>query len=141
MDLPLASFGGRAAFAGRIVTIRCFEDNSLLKAQAGETGDGRIMVVDGGGSTRKALLGDMIGANAVKNGWAGIIIRGAVRDVDELAKLDLGVKALSPIPVKTDKRGLGEINVTLHFGGVTFRPDDWVAADNNGVIRSADALL
>ncbi|MEL7535825.1 MAG: ribonuclease E activity regulator RraA [Pseudomonadota bacterium] len=136
LDLALASFGGLSAFAGEIVTIKCFEDNSLVKAQAGEPGNGRIMVVDGGGSTRRALLGDQIAANAVKNGWRGLIIWGAVRDVDALAELALGVKALQPVPVKTDKRGLGDLNVPVTFGGVRFEPGDWVAADANGVIRS-----
>ncbi|MEO1035837.1 MAG: ribonuclease E activity regulator RraA [Pseudomonadota bacterium] len=136
LDLALANFGGLSAFAGEIVTIKCFEDNSLVKAQAGEPGNGRIMVVDGGGSTRRALLGDQIAANAVKNGWRGLIIWGAVRDVDALAELALGVKALQPVPVKTDKRGLGDLNVPVTFGGVRFEPGDWVAADANGVIRS-----
>ena len=140
LDTPLADFGGQRAFAGTIVTIRCFEDNSLVKAQAGEPGNGRIMVVDGGGMTRRALLGDMIAANAVRNGWAGLVIWGAVRDVDALATLNLGVKALAPVPVKTEKRGLGDLNVPVTFGGVTFAPGNWVAADRNGVICAAAPL-
>ncbi|MEM1262105.1 MAG: ribonuclease E activity regulator RraA [Pseudomonadota bacterium] len=136
LDTPLRTFGGWRAFAGKIITIRCFEDNSLVKAQAAEPGEQRIMIVDGGGITRQALLGDMIAANAVKNGWVGLVIWGAIRDVDALAKLELGVQALAPSPRKTDKRGLGELNIPIRFGGVTFNPGDWVAADTNGVIRS-----
>lgn len=141
LDTPLMSFGGRTSFAGRIITIRCFEDNSLVKASANEPGDGRLMVVDGGGMTRRALLGDMIAAKAVANGWAGLIIWGAVRDVDALGELDLGVQALAAVPRKTEKRGLGDLNVPVSFGGIRFAPGDWVAADRNGVIRSPDALL
>ncbi|MEM7276585.1 MAG: ribonuclease E activity regulator RraA [Pseudomonadota bacterium] len=136
----LRNFGGRTTFAGPIFTIKCHEDNSLVKSQAATPGDGRIMVVDGGGSTRRALLGDMIAANARDNGWAGLIIWGAVRDVDVLATLDLGVQALNPIPVKTEKRGLGDLNVPVEFGGVRFSPGDWVYADANGVLCAAREL-
>jgi len=98
------------------------------------------MVVDGGGSLRRALLGDMIAENAVKNGWEGLIIYGCVRDVDALITLDLGVQALASIPLKTDKRGIGDFNVDLTFGGVTFIPGEYVYADNNGVVVSSESL-
>jgi regulator of ribonuclease activity A len=136
-----ANFGGRAAFGGEIVTIKCHEDNSLVKENAGKPGAGKVMVVDGGGSLRRALLGDMIAEQAVKNGWEGLIIYGCVRDVDALAELDLGVQAIAAIPLKTDKRGIGDLNVPVSFGGVTFNPGEFVYADNNGVIVSAQALL
>lgn len=135
------NFGGRDAFGGEIVTIKCHEDNSLVKEQASKPGNGRVMVVDGGGSLRRALLGDMIAAEAVKNGWAGLIIYGCVRDVDALAELELGVQALAAIPLKTEKRGIGDLDVPVSFGGVTFVPGEYVYADNNGVIVSAKALL
>ncbi|MEM8983678.1 MAG: ribonuclease E activity regulator RraA [Pseudomonadota bacterium] len=141
LDTQLRTFGGRAAFAGNIITIRCFEDNSLVKAQAAEPGAQRVMVVDGGGLTRRALLGDMIAAKAVDNGWAGLVIWGAVRDVEALGTLPLGVQALAATPRKTEKRGLGDLNVPIHIGGVTFKPGDWVAADTNGVIRADSVLL
>ena len=134
VDPLLKNFGGTSAFAGQIVTIKCFEDNSLVKSQAATPGNGRVMVVDGGGSTRRALLGDMIAANAVENNWAGIVIWGSVRDVDALSKMKLGIQALGAIPVKTEKRGLGDLGVPVSFGGVTFRPGDWIYADNNGVV-------
>lgn len=140
VDPIFLSYGGRRQFFGQAVTIKCYEDNSLVKEQAARPGNGKVMVVDGGGSKRRALLGDMIAANAVHNGWAGLILFGAVRDVDALADLDLGVHALSAIPVKTEKRGIGDLNVPVRFGGVLFRPGDWVYADANGIIRSNESL-
>ena len=140
VDPIFQSFGGRRHFYGQIVTIKCHEDNSLVKEQAACAGRDRVMVVDGGGSKRRALLGDMVAANAVKNGWAGLIIFGAVRDVDALAELDLGVRALSAIPLKTEKRRIGELNIPVRFAGVLFEPDDWVYADANGILRSANQL-
>ena len=140
LEPMLGNFGGLTSFHGEVVTIKCFEDNSLVKEQAATPGKGKIMVVDGGGSKRRALLGDMIAARAQENGWAGFVIYGSIRDVDIIAELKLGVKALGAIPVRTEKRGIGELNIPVTFGGVTFRPGDWIYADNNGVIVSDTAL-
>lgn len=140
LEPMMANFGGRESFGGEIVTIKCHEDNSLVKENAGKPGHGKVMVVDGGGSLRRALLGDMIAENAVRNGWEGLIIYGCVRDVDALVTLDLGVQALASIPLKTDKRGIGDLNVELTFGGVTFIPGEYVYADNNGVVVSSKSL-
>ncbi|MFT7300325.1 MAG: regulator of ribonuclease activity A [Porticoccus sp.] len=140
LEPMMGNFGGRESFGGEIVTIKCHEDNSLVKENAGNPGQGKVMIVDGGGSLRRALLGDIIAENAVKNGWEGIIIYGCVRDVDTLASLDLGVQALASIPLKTDKRGIGDLNVPVTFGGVTFNSGDYVYADNNGVIVSTQPL-
>ena len=134
------NYGGRTSFGGEIVTIKCFEDNSLVKEQAGLDGRGKVMLVDGGGSLRKALLGDMIAENAVKHGWEGIIIYGCIRDVDAIAELDLGVQALNSIPLKTEKRGLGDLNVPVKFASVDIEPGQFVYADNNGIIISSVAL-
>lgn len=134
------NFGGRSSFGGEVVTIRCFEDNSLVKDNAGKPGHGKVMVVDGGGSVRKALLGDLIAETAQKNGWEGLIIFGAVRDVDAIAALDLGVKALASIPLKTERKGAGELNVPVTFAGVTFSPGEYVYADNTGIIVSSEPL-
>ncbi len=134
------NFGGRVSFGGEIVTIKCHEDNSLVKENAAKPGAGKVMVVDGGGSERRALLGDMIAENAVKNGWEGIVIYGCIRDVDAIAELNLGVQALNVIPLKTDKRGIGDLNVAVTFGGVTFNPGEFVYADNNGVVVSSESL-
>ena len=135
-----ANFGGRDAFGGQIVTVKCHEDNSVVKAQVDQPGAGKVMVVDGGGSLRRALLGDMLAAKAAKNGWAGIIIYGCVRDVDVLAETDLGIQALASHPMKTDKRDIGDLNVEVTFGGVTFKPGEYVYADNNGIIVSPTKL-
>lgn len=137
----LRNFGGRTAFGGEVVTVKCFEDNSLVKEQMALPGQGKVLVVDGGGSLRKALLGDMIAASAAKNGWEGLIIYGCVRDVDAIAQLPLGVQALQAIPLKTEKRGIGDLNVPVTFGGVTFNPGEFVYADNNGVIVAAQRLI
>ncbi len=140
LEPMMVNFGGRESFGGEIVTIKCHEDNSLVKENAGEPGHGKVMVVDGGGSLRRALLGDMIAENAVKNGWEGFIIYGCVRDVDALVSLDLGVQALASIPLKTDKRGIGDLNVDVTFGGITFIAGEYVYADNNGVVVSSKSL-
>lgn len=134
------NFGGRSSFGGVVVTISCFEDNSFVKDNAGRPGHGKVMVVDGGGSVRKALLGDLIAETAQKNGWEGLIIYGAVRDVDAIAALDLGVKALASIPLKTERKGAGELNVPVTFAGVIFSPGEYVYADNTGIIVSSEPL-
>ena len=135
-----SNFGGHDSFGGQIVTVKCHEDNSIVKEQVDQDGTGKVMVVDGGGSLRRALLGDMLAEKAAKNGWEGIIVYGCVRDVDVLAQTALGIQALASHPMKTDKRGIGDLNVVVTFGGVTFRPGEYVYADNNGIIVSPTAL-
>lgn len=135
-----SSFGGRIAFGGEIVTVKCFEDNSLVKEELAKPGVGKVLVVDGGASMRRALMGDMIAEGAVKNGWEGVVIYGCIRDVDVIMEMDLGVQAINTIPMKTDKRGEGQLNIPVTFGGVTFKPGAYVYADNNGVIISPQAL-
>lgn len=135
-----ANLGGRETFGGEIVTIKAFEDNSLVREQVAQPGEGKVLVVDGGGSMRRAMLGDMLAEKAEKNGWEGIIIYGCIRDVNAIGQLDLGVQALGTHPMKTDKRGLGDLNVPVTFGGVTFTPGEYVYADNNGVLVSAQKL-
>lgn len=138
---PLFSnYGGRESFGGEIVTIKCFEDNSLVKENVDKPGKGKVMVVDGGGSTRNALLGDMLAEKAAKNGWEGIIVYGCIRDVDVIMQTDLGVQALGTHPRKTDKKGIGEMNVAVKFAGVTIKPGMYAYADNNGIIISEKAL-
>tara|TARA_R110000764_G_scaffold106702_1_gene192532 strand:- start:3754 stop:4239 length:486 start_codon:yes stop_codon:yes gene_type:complete len=135
-----SNFGGHDSFGGEIVTVKCHEDNSIVKEQVDNDGTGKVMVVDGGGSFRRALLGDMLAEKAAKNGWEGIIVYGCVRDVDVLAQTPLGIQALASHPMKTDKRGVGDLNVVVSFAGVTFRPGEYVYADNNGIIVSPKAL-
>lgn len=133
-------FGGRLRFSGRAATIKCFENNPLVRAALEEPGEGRVLVVDGGGSRRCALLGDNIAAMGQKNGWSGIIINGCVRDTADLRTFDLGVKALAAYPLKSSKRDPGQRDVSVSFAGVTFRPGSWVYADGDGVVVS-DAEL
>lgn len=135
------NYGGQVCFGGEIVTIKCHEDNSLVKENAGKPGQGKVLVVDGGGSMRRALLGDMIAATALRNGWEGCIIYGCIRDVDAIRALELGVQALGVIPLRTEKRGIGDLDVPVTFGGVTFQPGEFVYADNNGIIVSAEPLI
>lgn len=134
------NYGGIKAFGGEIVTVKCFEDNSVVKEQVALPGEGRVMVVDGGGSRRAALLGDMLAEKAASNGWAGIIIYGCIRDVDVIGETQLGVQALATIPRKTEKRGIGDLNVPVTFHGVTFQPGHYVYADNNGIVVSNKPL-
>ena len=141
IELQFNNYGKVLRFGGPVVTIKCHEDNSLVKEAVGEPGEGRVIVVDGGGSLRRALLGDMLAEKAASNGWAGLVINGVIRDVDEIGETDLGVQALGTTPLKTEKLGMGQRDVTIAFGGVTIEPGEYIYADNNGVIVSATALL
>lgn len=133
-------YGGRLRFSGEIVTIRCFEDNSLVKQNLASDGSGKVMVVDGGGSLRCALLGDMLGEMAVQNGWQGLVINGCVRDVEILKTIEIGVSALNCHPQKSEKRGVGELNVPVHFAGVDFEPGQYIYADENGIVVAREKL-
>ncbi|WGL17045.1 ribonuclease E activity regulator RraA [Microbulbifer bruguierae] len=135
------NYGGKEQFGGEIVTIKCFEDNSLVREQVAKAGRGKVLVVDAGGSMRRACLGDLLAEKACVNGWEGILMYGCIRDVDAISELELGVQALGSHPMKTDKKGIGELNVAVTFGGVTFKPGEYVYADNNGVIVSPQSLI
>jgi len=136
-----ANYGGRDVFGGEIVTIKAFEDNSLVREQVAQPGKGKVLVVDGGGSMRRAMLGDMLAEKAQNNGWEGIIIYGCIRDCVAIGELEeLGVQALGTHPMKTEKKGVGELNIDVTFGGVTFRPGEYVYADDNGVLVAPKAL-
>lgn len=133
-DLQLRQFGGRPEFAGRVTTVRCFQDNALLKSVLSEPGDGGVLVIDGDGSLHTALVGDVIAALGRDNGWSGLIINGAVRDASTLRTLDIGVKALGTNPRKSTKTGAGEREVPVEFGGVTFTPGDVAYSDDDGIV-------
>lgn len=135
-----SSFGGRAAFAGRIATLKLFEDNSLVRKALESPGEGRVLVIDGGGSLRRALVGDQLAAIAVKNGWSGIVVYGCIRDSRAIGEMDIGVFAIDTHPMKTVKRNAGEADLPVTFGGVTFTPGEWLYADEDGVIVSSTAL-
>ena len=127
-------FGGRPQFSGVVVTVRCFEDNSRVKEVLATAGHGKVLVVDGGGSLRCALMGDVIAKSAVDNGWEGVLIYGCIRDRVALRDLALGVKALGAIPRKSERRGEGQIQLPIEIAGVACRPDDRLVADEDGVI-------
>jgi len=127
-------FGGRPRFAGVIATVRCFEDNSRVKEILATPGRGKVLVVDGGGSQRCALMGDLIAKSAVDNGWEGVVIYGCIRDRVALRDLALGIKALAAIPRKSERRGEGQIQLPIEIAGVACRPGDRLVADEDGVI-------
>lgn len=133
-DLQLRNFGARNAFAGPITTVRCFEDNALLKSILSTPGAGGVLVVDGDGSLHTALVGDIIAGLAADNGWAGVIVNGAVRDAATLATIDVGIKALGTNPRKGTKTGAGERDVEVSFGGVTFVPGEIAYSDEDGIV-------
>jgi len=134
------AYGGKAHFAGPAATIKCFEDNTLVKAALDTPGLGRVLVVDGGASLRRALVGGNLAAAAARNGWAGIVVDGCVRDVAELNACDVGIRALGLMPLPTEKKNQGEQDLAVMIQGVTVRPGDWVYADDDGVVVSAQAL-
>ncbi len=134
IEPPWSNYGGVTAFSGRAATVRCHDDNSKVREMLELPGEGRVLVVNGGGSMRCALLGDMLGELAVRNNWAGIVVHGCVRDSEALGKLALGVKARATHPRKSVKAGKGDTQVTLAFGGVTVAPGDMVFADADGVL-------
>jgi len=140
LDPAFHDFGGRERFSGEIVTIKCFEDNSLVGDAVRQPGRGRVLVVDGGGSMRRALLGDLLAAAAAENDWQGLLIYGCVRDVEILRTIELGVKALAACPVKTDKRGEGQSDVPLRFAGGLMEPGHYLYADANGVVIAKEKL-
>ncbi|OYQ36526.1 S-adenosylmethionine--2-demethylmenaquinone methyltransferase [Niveispirillum lacus] len=128
------NLGGQSRFAGPIRTVRCHRDNALLKSILSTPGEGAVLVVDGGGSLASALVGDVIAGLAVKNGWAGIIVHGVIRDSVAISALPLGLKALGTNPLKSAKTGAGEADITVHFGDCTFTPGQWVYSDEDGVV-------
>jgi len=133
-------FGGRKMFHGTIVTLKLFEDNSFVRKALEQNGEGKVLVVDGGGSLRCAMLGDQLGELAVKNKWNGILIYGCVRDSEALALLDLGIKALNTHPLKTEKRNEGQENIAVRFAGVDFVPGQIIYADEDGILVSEKEL-
>ena len=134
------SFGGVAAFAGPVTTVQCHEDNSLVKAAVESPGAGRVLVVAGGGSLRRALVGGNLAAAAARNGWAGVVVDGCVRDVAELQAAAVGLRALALVPLPTERRGEGQCDVAVQVQGVAVRPGDWLYADADGIVVSSQAL-
>jgi regulator of ribonuclease activity A len=133
-DVQFRQFGGRTQFAGPISTVRCWQDNALLKSVLSTPGEGGVLVIDGDASLHTALVGDVIAALAHDNGWAGLIVHGAVRDAAALRDIDLGIKALGTNPRKSGKRGDGERDITVSFGGVDFVPGNIAYSDDDGIV-------
>ena len=137
-DLQLRQYGGRREFAGPICTVRCHQDNALLKSVLSESGSGRVLVIDGGGSLHTALVGDVIAELARANGWSGLVVHGAVRDAAALARIEIGVKALGTNPRKSAKSGAGERDCVVSFGGVDFVPGELAFSDDDGIVVVSD---
>lgn len=134
------AYGGRPVFAGQIVTLKLFEDNTLVREALAENGAGKVLVIDGGGSLRCALLGDQLAVLANKNDWEGIVIYGCIRDSEDINRIDLGVRALNTHPLKSIKKGVGDRDLRVSFGGVTFTPGEWIYVDGDGIVVSTQAL-
>ena len=133
-DIQFRQFGGRLEFAGPISSVRCFQDNALLKSILSQPGAGGVLVIDGAGSLHTALVGDVIAELARSNGWAGLVVHGAVRDATALRGIDIGIKALGTNPRKSTKTGAGERDVEISLGGVTFVPGEVVYSDDDGIV-------
>jgi regulator of ribonuclease activity A len=140
IDPIFSNYGGRLSFGGKAVTIKCFEGSGLIQKVVASDGTGKVLVIDGGGSTRRALIDINIAEAAANNGWEGIICYGSVRDVDTIEEIDLGIQGLVSIPVGANDNEFGETDVAINFGGVTILPDDHIYADNTGIILSAEPL-
>ncbi|WP_456296329.1 ribonuclease E activity regulator RraA [Vibrio sp. AK197] len=135
-----SNFGGSASFAGQITTLKCFEDNSVIREVLEQDGEGRVLLIDGGGSLRRALVDAEIASIAEENDWEGIVVYGCVREVDELEDMNIGIQALASIPVGATAQGVGDVDIPVNFGGVTFLPEDYLYADNTGIILSQEPL-
>ena len=133
-------YGGRVAFSGEIVTLKIFEDNALVREVFSEDGTGKVLVIDGGGSLRCALVGDQLAILAQRNGWQGAIVYGCIRDSGDIAGIDIGIRALATHPQKTLKKGVGDRNVSVTFGGVTFHPGEHLYTDEDGIVVSSHPL-
>ncbi len=137
----LISYGGHSSIQGSVHTVKCFEDNSLVRELLSQPGDGAVLVVDAGGSMRCAMLGDILAAKARDNNWAGVIMNGLIRDSVDIAAMPVGVWALGTYPKKSRKQGVGDVDIVVHFHGVTFTPGDYLYADADGIVVSSSKLL
>ena len=141
LDPIFKSFGQKESFYGPVKTLKVFEDNALVKSNLQENGAGRVLVVDGGGSLRRALMGDNLAALLEKNNWAGAVIFGCIRDSKLINKMNVGIKAINTNPRKTEKRGEGQIDLSLNFAGHEITPNSYIYSDNDGIILSLKPLI
>lgn len=140
LDPIFEHYGGVTSFGGQVSTVKCFEDNGLITSLVSQDGRGRVLVIDGGGSTRRGLVDAELAELAAENNWEGMVIYGSVREVDALEDINIGILAINSIPVAADDQSIGEDDLAVNFAGVTFLPDDHLYADSTGTILSADAL-
>ena len=140
VDPIFSSFGGKSGFFGKVTTIKCFENNGLIAEVLSEEGEGRVLVIDGGGAIRRALIDAQLAQLAVDNHWEGIVVNGAVRQIQQLEDMEIGIHALAPIPVGAEDDNHGETDVAVNFGGVTIFPEDYLYADLTGIILSQEML-
>lgn len=141
MTPGMRAYGGRLVFSGQVSTIKAFEDNSLVREAVAEPGLNRVLVIDGGASMRRAMLGDMLAAKAVANGWQAVVVNGCIRDCEEISGMDLAVYALNTHPMKTDKLGAGQRDVPVEIQGIHLKPGDYLAGDRNGLVASVEPLV
>lgn len=139
-DPVFRDYAGLKSFHGPIATLRCYEDNLLLRQVLSKPGEGRVMVVDGGGSIRRALIGDKLATLMLQHDWAGIVVNGAARDIENLRDMPVAIRALNVCPLKPQQTGTGEVDIEVSFAGVTFKPGAWLYADENGIIVSPKAI-
>lgn len=137
----LRNFGGQTCFHGEVVTVKSFNDNSKVREQIWSAGEGRVLVIDNEASMTCAMLGDMMAAKAIENGWAGVVINGCIRDSVDIGGMDIGVKAIATNPLRSVKEGRGEVNIDVIFFGVTFRPGEYLYSDEDGILLSPEPLL
>lgn len=140
LEPMFTSFGGCLSFSGQVTTVKCFEDNNLIIEALESKGEGRVLVIDGGGSLRRALIDANIAQLALDNNWEGIIVNGCIRDVDELEEIEIGIQALASIPVGVKNNDSGELDVPVNFASVTILPEDYIYADTTGIILSSEPL-
>ena len=140
IDPIFCNYGGKTSFAGKVTTVKCFESLGLINEVLKTNGEGKILLIHGGGSTRRALIDASIAQSAADNGWEGIICYGSIRDVDALEDIDIGIQALVAIPVGANDETVGDTDIAVNFAGVTILPDDYIYADNTGIILSPEAL-
>ena len=140
VNLQFTNFGKKGFFSGKIETAICPDDNSKVKQILGEEGNGKILIVDGKGSTKVALMGDIIAETAEKNNWQAVIINGCVRDVEALSNFNLGIFALGSVPKKSEKKDRGEIGIKINLGGISIESGNWAYADESGILISKEQL-
>ena len=137
----LQDYGGLTSFCGKIVIVQAFDDNTLVKEMLAKNGKGQVLVVDGGASTRCALVGDLLAQKGCDNSWSGIVVNGCIRDSEAISKIAIGVKAINTVPNKSSSKGMKNINIPVSFAGVMFHPNHYLYSDEDGIVLADQDLL